>query len=310
MGLFKYRLISRIGKAGVTPALTRNRDETASQSPAGTPSESERLHLIRRGVRSEARRGSPFLPSDAWQEGSLPMHNLHFAAKSAILAMVAFIAAVLTVVLPAGTAHAEAYQYWGYYTLSGDTWQYAQTGPDQTNPADGSVEGWRFAVAGQDDVRPPRGTVTFSEVCDSTKAVEGKKRVAVVIDYGRKADATDETPKEPAASCAQVPAAATGADVLAAVSTVRSEKQLVCGINDYPKSGCGGAVATPNEQQTAPDDKAKIAIAGKDSQDNAKANPSSNTGTIVGWTVGGVVVLLVIAGLVVAARRRRALSEN
>ncbi|MEO6955514.1 MAG: SCO2322 family protein, partial [Antricoccus sp.] len=148
------------------------------------------------------------------------MRVMRFAGTSRILAVVVFIAALLTVILPAGTARAEAYQYWGYYTLSNGQWQYAQTGPDQTNPTDGSVEGWRFAVASQDDARPPRGTVTFSAVCGSTKAVDGKKRVAVVIDYGRKADATGATPKKPMASCAQVPAAATGADVLAAVSTV------------------------------------------------------------------------------------------
>lgn len=235
---------------------------------------------------------------------------MRFAGTSRILAVMVFIAALLSMILPAGTAHAESYQYWGYYTLSDGQWQYAQTGPDQTDPADGSVEGWRFAVASQDDVRPPRGIVTFDEVCGSTKAVPGKKRVAVVIDYGRKADATEASPKKPVASCAQVPTAATGADVLAAVSTVRNENKLVCGIDDYPKTGCGGAVATPNEQQSAPDDKAKIAITGKDSSANATAASSSNTGTIVGWTIGGVVVLLVIAGLVVAARRRRTISEN
>src|SRR3954453_4735022 len=60
--------------------------------------------------------------------------------------------------LPSGAADAAAYRYWGYYQLSGTTWQFAATGPDQTKPADGAVEGWRFAVGTEDSTRYPRAT--------------------------------------------------------------------------------------------------------------------------------------------------------
>src|SRR5690348_14339885 len=101
------------------------------------------------------------------------------------LAALSLVAAVLAaLVVPAGSASAAAYRYWGYYQLSGTSWQFAPKGPDQTTPADGSVEGWRFAVAGESDTRAPRVTTTFDAVCGDTRAESGKKRVAVVIDYG------------------------------------------------------------------------------------------------------------------------------
>jgi hypothetical protein len=66
-------------------------------------------------------------------------------------------AAVLAIPL-GGAAHAQdAYRFWAYYTWPGNSWQFSQAGPDQSNPPDGTVEGWRFAVSGaESSARTPR----------------------------------------------------------------------------------------------------------------------------------------------------------
>ena len=118
---------------------------------------------------------------------------------------------VLALVLPAAAASAAAYRYWGYFTLSGTSWQFAPKGPDQTQPADGAIEGWRFAVGDEGDTRTPRATPSFDDLCGTTKAESGKKRVGVVIDYGRPADTADGTkPPKPRGDCALVPTSCLG----------------------------------------------------------------------------------------------------
>ena len=137
-------------------------------------------------------------------------------------ALAVLLGLVVAVLLPAA-ADAAAYRYWGYYQLSGSAWQFASTGPAQTTPADGSVEGWRFAVGTEDDTRFPRATPSFEDLCGDTAAKSGSKRVAVVIDYGRPADTSDNRkPPAPVGKCAVVATAATGLEVLSKVAEVRS----------------------------------------------------------------------------------------
>jgi MYXO-CTERM domain-containing protein len=208
------------------------------------------------------------------------------------------------IMLPAGAADAAAYRYWGYYQLSGDTWQFATKGPDQTNPADGSVEGWRFAVGTEDVTRFPRATATFDKVCGDTEAVTGKKRVAVVIDYGRAADTADNTePPAPVARCAQVATSATGLEVLSKVAEVRASKGLICGINGFPGSGCGDAVKTVSAEAKAADTPVTLTFPTHEGAgDAAKSGDDSHTGTYVGI---GVAVLAAAAVALAAVRRRR-----
>jgi len=214
------------------------------------------------------------------------------------------------VLLPAGAADAAAYRYWGYYQLSGTTWQFATTGPDQTNPADGSVEGWRFAVGTEEVTRFPRATPTFTDICGDTKVKAGDKRVAVVIDYGRAADAADSTkPPTPVGKCAVVASAATGLEVLSKVAAVRTDKGLICGIDDFPASGCGDAVPTVSAEAKAADTPVTLKLAdhsekvsGTFTKDSAK-DDDSHTGTYVGI---GVAVLAAAAVALAALRRRRA----
>lgn len=251
--------------------------------------------------------------------------------RPGLTAAAAALLAVLTVLAGAPAASAEsasAYRYWGYYSAAADGWTFAQTGPDGAMPADGSIEGWRFAVAGESDVRQPRALPAFDEVCLG-EALEGMKQVAVVLDYGRPADAADTVePPAPRAACAVVDGAATGADVLASVAQeVRVEGGLVCGIDGYPATGCGDAVEAVPAEAAEPDGAVTLemtgtAAAGEPSPD-AAATPdtgapagadaaggesATDAAADAGSTaavLGGLVVVLVVAGALVLAARRR-----
>jgi MYXO-CTERM domain-containing protein len=225
------------------------------------------------------------------------------------LALGSLLGLLLTVLLPAGAAQAAAYRYWGYYQLNGTTWAFATKGPDQTIPADGSVEGWRFAVGTESSTRFPRATPTFDGLCGHTKAGSGEKRVAVVIDYGRPADTADNTtPPEPVGKCAVVASAASGLEVLSKVAAVRSQKGLICGIDGFPATGCGDTVKTISAAAKAPDTPVTLQVA--DHSEKASAShkavatkdDSSHTGT---WIGIGVAVLAALAVALVALRRRR-----
>ena len=251
---------------------------------------------------------------------------VHAARRASLLAVLGTALAVLLGLLTATPAQAANYQYWGYYQLVDGKWVYAQTAPAQTNPADGSVEGWRWAITEESGTPPrnPRVTPAFNNVCGSTPAAAGQKRVAVVIDYGRNVDASADgttTPPQPETKCATVDASATGADVLGAVAKVRTEGGLVCGINEYPASGCGGAVTTLTEEQTAADTPVTLlgAAAPTATPGAGSATPTETAGPVVApantsttssgvpavvW-VGLVILLLGVAALVWSAMRRR-----
>lgn len=213
-----------------------------------------------------------------------------------VVAAVTILTFLVALVAGAGSADAAAYRFWGYFQLKGTSWQFAPKGPDQLTPADGAVEGWRFAVADESQTRAPRATPKFADVCGDTKAQSGHKRVAVVIDYGRVADQADgSTPPAPVGRCASVPTAATGAEVLAAVATVREQKGLVCALDNRPATGCGDPVATVSAAAAAPDTPVKLA---------PKATAASPSGGHRQLTGIGLVVLALLALGVIATRRR------
>jgi hypothetical protein len=229
--------------------------------------------------------------------------------RSSLTALTLVAGVLVALVVPAGSASAAAYRYWGYYQLSG-TWQFAPKGPDQTKPADGSVEGWRFAVAGESDTRAPRVTTTFDAVCGDTKADPAKKRVAVVIDYGRPADQEDgSTPPAPVAKCASVPTAASGSEVLAAVATVRADKGLVCALDGRPATGCGSPVKDVSAAAAAPD--TPTTLAPKASQASAQSKVTADDGSSSGLKYAGIgVVVIALLGLGLVAMRRRQGSDS
>ncbi|PZG82192.1 hypothetical protein C1I97_35370 [Streptomyces sp. NTH33] len=211
---------------------------------------------------------------------------------------------VLAAFLPAagigaGQAQAVGYRYWSFWDRDGESWTYATEGPSTARPSDGDVQGFRFSVSeDSQDASKPRGTADFGTVCDRTPAREGSKRVALVLDFGTRADApAGETPPAPRTACARVPADATTAEALASVAgPLRYDTNaLLCAISGYPHKGCG-------EQVTAGKSPAGEGEEGKSS---AGEKSESGAGPSVGLLAGGAAVLVLGAAAVWQARRRR-----
>lgn len=193
----------------------------------------------------------------------------------------------------APAAGADPLRFWGYWQNKGDSWQFATTGPAQAKPKDGAVEGWRFAVSKGEQGTPPRAKADFDEICKTERARQGRKRVAVVVDYGERPDAPKgQTPPAPRTGCAVVAPGATGADALAAVTKAQSDtKGLVCAIDAYPAGACGQPAAPP-------------ASGGAAAKGEGKGGES---GGFTGLAAGLLLVVVVAgAGTLLAVRRRRA----
>lgn len=243
----------------------------------------------------------------------------HGASTSSLRAAILTLIVMLPLLAsgPATAAPSASSRFWGYYQLTGDAWTFASTGAEQTTPADGSVEGWRFAVADFSAPRYPRAIATFEQACGAVEPVENTKRVGVVIDYGRPADAAESsvTPPAPRVACSQVPTEATGAQVLAAVADLRIENGIVCGLDSYPATGCLEDVATPAPAAAAPDESVTLAAQpssaaepaateeAADQSQNADSTPDAGPDTLT-W-VAIVLTLLVIAAAIWFSLRRR-----
>ena len=236
--------------------------------------------------------------------------------RAPIRVLLAAVVAACLSVLTLAPAQAAAYRYWGFYQLTGTTWAFAQKGPDQTVPKDGSVEGWRFAVADETSTRYPRAVLNFDQLCGSTPAQSGKKRVGLVLDFGRPADAADgATPPQPRAVCAVVDTSASSAAVLAVAGGVRTEKGLVCAVAGYPTSDCGGAVKEVSAAAKAKDEPVTIAApsatpsatpaGASDVASSATSGTSTSGGTVAAYVVVGLLLLALVAYLLVRSRARR-----
>lgn len=180
-------------------------------------------------------------------------------------ALVSALVGVLLATTLASSAQAAAYRYWTYWHVSDSAWQFAQAGPAGTTPADGSVEGWRFAVSSTsgDASNQPRveASTAFEDICGQAEEVEGKKRVALVVDPGLLEAAPDgDQPGAVKTYCTVVHPDANGYDILRSVGLVRVGGGLICGIDGYPSTGCADVVdetqitATPSTDamSTAP----------------------------------------------------------
>ncbi len=204
-----------------------------------------------------------------------------------------------------GTAPASAasYRYWSFWEGSGSGWTYQQSGPNTFVPADGSVDGWRFGVSADSSAaEKPRSAPDFAAACAHTPAVSGRKRVAVVIDYGTAADSgSSTTPPAELTLCATLPQDASSAQLLAQVSPpLRYDSNgILCAITGYPQSGCGevvsGAAATA---PAATGSSSATAPAKRTAPKPTKSNP-------VALAIGVLFFGALIGGTLAMNRRRR-----
>lgn len=240
----------------------------------------------------------------------------------ALTALLAGLVALATLIVGTPSAQAaDSYVYWGYWQLSGAKWTFSQVGANAFTPADGAVEGWRFGIDdGGTGARPPRLAPSFQDLCGTTPAEAGKKRVGLVVDFGRAADGDGSAaPQAPLTTCVVVPAAATGADLLARAGGVRTEKTFICAIGGYPATGCSRTLATLTPEQKAPDAPLTVPTAAPTASAAAPsaaaptaAATTAATGAAAATSAGGtsptIWVVLFLAAAVLAfalARRRR-----
>ncbi|MEU0383004.1 SCO2322 family protein [Streptomyces chartreusis] len=190
----------------------------------------------------------------------------------------------------AGRAQAAGYRYWSFWDRDGDRWVYATQGPSTARPSDGDVQGFRFTVSEDSgDAARPRGEADFRTICAKTPAQDGRKRVALLLDFGTTSDApSGETPPAPRTACAQVSPDATTAEALAAVAKpLRYDTNaLLCAIAGYPEKGCGEQVA-------------------KQQKPTAEKKHTSDGGPSLGL-VAGIAVVVALGGAAVWQVRRRA----
>ena len=168
--------------------------------------------------------------------------------KFAVLAMVALVATTITPAQAASTG----YRYWGYFQAApgANSWTPAMTGPT-VNVEDGSVEGWAFTFSSDSmpDALAPQLAPSFEEICGTTPAVEGKKRVGLLVDFGAESlQPEGETAPELVQECVVIDQDSLGSDVLGQVTKINANSSgLICGINGYPAKECGVEVEAPEE---------------------------------------------------------------
>jgi hypothetical protein len=206
-------------------------------------------------------------------------------AVRAVPALLSVLAVLATLPLLLATpASATSYRYWSFWSWNGGGsggaagWTYQQQGPNTYIPPDGSVDGWRFGVsADSTSAAKPRGAApSFAGLCATTPAVAGKKRVAVVIDYGAESGAPTER-----SACAVLAPEASSAQLLAQLAPpLRYDANgILCAISGYPAQGCGEAV---------PDGAAATAA-------SAASPRSGKPAPVLGWGIGAV-LLAVLGG--------------
>ena len=157
---------------------------------------------------------------------------------------------ISTFITPSAQAAEKGWRYWGYFQAapSKTAWTAAMTGPT-VDIADGSVEGWAFTFSSEaiPDATSPSVLPDFQSICGKTRAVTGKKRIAIVIDFGAAYLApTGEKPLKTVKRCITIDKKAQGIDVLGRVVRVRGDKSgLICGLGGYPRKECGVEIPTP-----------------------------------------------------------------
>ena len=218
-----------------------------------------------------------------------------------LVAAFASLLAVTTVAAPAQAA--DYYRFWLFFTADDGAYTFsADKGVGAVTPEDGTFIAFRFAApADFDNPNEPRvdlAAVTFDSVCADTAAVDGQKRVAVIIDFGVTEDAGGASIPEPTAECSQVATDATAFQVLQKVAELRSQDMggpFVCAIEGFPASGC----ETDITQTATPPNAGFVTVASDEPA--AEAEDDDNNGLL--YTGLAAVVALLLGGGYFVTRR-------
>ncbi|MFM1918363.1 MAG: hypothetical protein RJB01_1878 [Actinomycetota bacterium] len=196
-----------------------------------------------------------------------------------------------------------AYRYWSFWTVSEDSWAYANVGPASLEARDGDAYGWRFGISteqGSPEAAPrTEAGELFERGCADAVHGEDQVRVAFFLDAGESVAAPDgQVPPAPRITCAVVPKGSTTAIALSAVTELRVDAGFVCGIDGYPEGECAPAIALPESAgmntATTP-----LPSTGEDSHTGESDSPAA---TIIVVSIGAIAGILIF---VVLRRRAR-----
>ena len=169
------------------------------------------------------------------------------------LSKFALITTVLIAVLSQSVVPAQAagkgWRYWAYFhsDQKTNTWVSSLTGATVDVPH-GAVEGWIFTFDGDDiPSTPPTIKPDFAKICGTKKPPMGKKKVGLVIDFGKSAYApTGERAPRTFTRCVITSTKSQGIDILAQAVKVRTDSSgLICGLKGFPAKECGVEIDTP-----------------------------------------------------------------
>ena len=94
---------------------------------------------------------------------------------SVFLFLLTLLSALLVVGGTAGPAQAaDGFKYWNYFHVENGKYVFAQTGPADYQPKDGSVEAYRYGLSSTaDGIQPRTEATTYSadEICKDRKSV-------------------------------------------------------------------------------------------------------------------------------------------
>ena len=208
---------------------------------AGAPALGLDSNIVRRGMRTGVRDVAPRAPSPRRSRGGSMSRT---TLRPTLAALSLIIAVVAAVVLPAGAAERRGLPLLGLLPAApaarGPSPPRARPGrPRRTAPSRAGASQWRR----ERPARTPRATATFDDTLRRPPPPRpGKKRVGVVIDYGRAADAEDGAAPPPRPASA--PSSHRRHQRRGAGRGRRraGEKGLVCAVDSHPATGCGGEV--------------------------------------------------------------------
>lgn len=209
---------------------------------------------------------------------------------------------VTTSPAPSGS-DGSAYVYWSLWTDSAGTWTPATKGAGSLYPQDGGAEGWRYGTGSSATLsQPPIDKPNFQQVCGSTPAKSGMRRVAIYLDFGTTNIAPNgETPPTNSATCAQVAPSTNDQQALASVTSVRTGTSgLVCGLSNYPSSGCGQSLPLSQVSQT------------ETTSNTGTQSSSATTSSLPSWApfLLGAVVIIGLVGAAIGINRRRSEANS
>lgn len=148
-----------------------------------------------------------------------------------------------------GSASASpGYRYWSYWLGDNGGWVMSERGAGSVVPGAGEVHGWRFITAGVDPAAElaPRSAPDFAAICGDAVATTGQRLVAIVIDYGDPSDHGGEAPPAVRTACVEIPAGDSALAATAAAAELRDQAGFVCGLDNWPATGCGESAEVAN----------------------------------------------------------------